>query len=1153
MIAPGSSEGGHVRYGLARLAATLAVVLFGSHERGLAADTAPTKPPAPVEGAPRSETKPKDDPYAPLGYRFIGPPGNRTSAVVGVPGDPNVYYVGAASGGVWKSTDGGGHWKAIFDDQPAQSIGAIAIAPSDPNVVWVGTGESFIRSNVSLGNGVYRSTDAGRTWAHVGLEKTGRIARVIVDPRDPDVAFVAALGTCYGPQQERGVFRTKDAGRTWERVLFVDENTGASDLAMDATNPRVLFAGLWPIDIKTWGRKSGGPGGGVYVSRDFGNTWKQIKGRGMPEPPIGKVAVAIAPSNPERVYALMETGQRGSLWRSDDGGEKWRRVNASRLLNERPHYYTRMLVMPDDANEVYFPSNGMGATYDGGETAEPIRWGGDNHDMWADPKDPSRMMIGNDVGVYISTTRGRQWNVTRLPIGQMYHVSVDDRIPYMVYGQMQDDGSTRGPSNSRGGGRIHPALWTTTAGCETGWATPDPVDPDIVWGGCYAGVVERFDARTGMSRSVSVWPDRTMGAPAGAIKLRMNWTFPIAISPHDHDTVYVGSQYVHATSDGGVTWRTISPDLTLNDKSMMGDSGGLTIDNLSVEYAGVVFSIAESPVEKGVIWAGTNDGLVQVTRDGGASWTNVTANIPGLPPKGNVNSVDPSPFDAGTCYIAVDLHQVDNRDPFLYKTSDYGKTWTAITTGIEKSPLSYAHVVRENPNRRGMLFAGTENGLYVSFDDGRRWEPLQSKLPHAPVYWLAVQKRFHDLVVGTYGRGFYILDDLSGLEQLTDQVRAADAHLFAPRQAYRFRSVAQPNLAPMGAAAGSNPPYGASIEYWLKAKVEEPKDAKAGDAPRLTEAEREEREREKAKRNPVEVTIADASGQTIRTLRGANRVGVNRMYWDLRYEPTLEMRLRTTPAENPHVWEEKRFRGKSHRGVFYYGIRETRRGPLVPPGTYTVRLAVNGKPIGAQSLVVLKDPGSAGTEADIAAATKLTRAIYEDTNTVVRMVNQLEWTRKQLEELRAMVKARKAGPADLEALASLDAAALAVEDRLLQRTLAEADEKSFRGPLELYLKLLWLQAEVGAGAADVSGAADFAPTRAEVEVYEQLAATLATVRKDFDALYETRIPAFNEAGKAKGWLQLMTVAEPDVREPAAEVEDDDEDASGDGDADLPAR
>jgi photosystem II stability/assembly factor-like uncharacterized protein len=1090
------------------------------------------------------------DPYATLAYRFIGPPGNRVSAVVGVPGDPDTYYVGAASGGVWKSTDGGVHWKPIFDDQPAQSIGAIAIAPSDPNVVWVGTGESFIRSNVSLGNGVYRSTDAGKTWTHVGLERTGRISRIVVDPRSPDVVFVAALGTCYGPQQERGVFRTGDGGKTWERVLFVDESTGASDLSMDATNPRILFAGMWPIDIKTWGRKSGGPGGGVYVSRDGGTSWTQIKGHGLPAPPIGKTAVAVAPSDPQRVYALLETGQRGSLWRSDDGGEKWKRVNASRLLNERPHYYTRMLVMPDNANEVYFPSNGMGATWDGGETTESIHWGGDNHDMWADPRNPRRMMIGNDGGVQISTTRGRQWNFVRLPIGQIYHVAVDHRVPYMVYGQMQDDGSMRGPSNSRSSRRIHPGLWTTTAGCETGWNIPDPVDPDVVWGGCYAGVVERFDARTGLSRSVSVWPERTMGTPAVDVKLRMNWTFPIAISPHDHETVYVGSQFVHATSDGGGTWRTISPDLTLDDKSMMGDSGGLTVDNLSVEYAGVVFSIAESPLEKGVIWAGTNDGLVQVTRDGGERWANVTPQIPGLPPKGTVGSVEPSRFDPGTCYISVDLHQVDNRDPFLYKTADYGRTWKAIGSGIPKSPLSYAHVLRESPHRKGLLFAGTENGLYVSFDDGGRWEPLQSKLPHAPVSWLTIQAPFHDLVVATYGRGFYILDDLSSLEQLDAGVRAADAHLFVPRPAYRFREVAGPALAPSGTAAGQNPPYGASIQYWLRAPVKDPAEpgSAEGVAPGrkeasrdLSEREREERERELARSKPIEITILDAAGQKVRSLRGTNKAGVNRVTWDLRYEPTVAVRLRTTPAGHPHLWEEKRFRGQDHRGVFYYGIRDLRQGPLVPPGTYTVRLTVDGKPQPPQSLAVLRDPNTGRSETDVAASTELALAIYRDTNAAARMINEIEWTRKQLEDVRRMLKAGKAASPGLEAVDALERTARAVEDRLLQPTLAEADEKSFRGELGLYLKMLWLQAEVGAGGADVSGNADFAPTRAEREVKAALSDRLAEAQRAFDALYGTALPGFNEAMQARGLARLMIVREPPEPEPEPRAQEEEED------------
>ncbi|HKF41941.1 MAG TPA: sialidase [Thermoanaerobaculia bacterium] len=1064
------------------------------------------------------EEKPVD-PYAALKYRFIGPPGNRTSAVAGVPGDPNTYYVGAASGGVWKSTDGGINWSPVFDEQSAQSVGSIAIAPSDPNVVWVGTGEPFIRSNVSLGDGIYKSTDAGKTWKRMGLEKTGRIPRIAIDPRNPDVVFAAAMGTCYGPQADRGVYRTMDGGKSWEKVLFVDENTGISDLSMDPVNPRVLFAGAWQIDIKTWGRKSGGSGSGLFVTRDGGTTWKRLTGNGLPEPPLGKIAVSVAPSDPRRVYALIETGQRGSLWRSDDGGEKWKRVNASRLLNERPHYYTRMLVMPDNANEVYFPSNGMGATYDGGDTSESIRWGGDNHDMWADPKDARRMMIGNDGGVLISTTRGRQWNRLRLPIGQMYHVAADNRVPYMVYGQMQDDGSMRGPSINPGGFGIPPAKWTTTAGCETGWATPDPVNPDVVWGGCYAGVVERWDAKTGMSRSVSVWPERTMGANAGQIKLRMNWTFPIAVSPHDHNTVYVGSQYVHATSDGGQTWKAISPDLTLNDPAMMGDSGGLTVDNLSVEYAGVVYTIAESPREKGVIWAGTNDGVVAVTRDAGANWSRTTS-IPGLPPKGTVASVDPSPNQDGVCYIAVDLHQVDNRDPFLFKTTDYGKTWKSISSNIPKSQLSYAHIVREDPFRKGLLYAGTENALYVSFDDGGRWEPLQAKLPHAPVYWMLVQPTFHDLVVGTYGRGFYILDDVTPLEQLTDSIRAEAAHLFEPRSAWRFRSVSQAALAPVGTASGQNPAYGASLNYWLKDAV------KAGEKKPVDPMSAASGADEKRPKGPVEIVITDASGQKVRTLRGTNTKGLNRVTWDLRYEPSQPVRLRTTPAGNPHVWEEKRFRGKDSRGVFYYGINAIRSGPLVPPGTYTVKLSVEGKEF-SHKLVVKKDPNSAGSDADVESGTKLSMAIYRDTNTTAKMINQLEWSRRQVEDFKKMLTAEKAGADDTKAADEVEKKLRVVEDRLLQPTLAENDEKSFRGPLELYLKLLWLQAEVGSGAADVSGNADFPPTQPELEVYDLLSKTLADTRKQFDELYEKTIPSFNEAIRAKGYITLMTVKEPD--------------------------
>ncbi|HEU5453283.1 MAG TPA: hypothetical protein VFU76_14910 [Terriglobales bacterium] len=1038
--------------------------------------------------------------YSQLNYRFIGPPGNRVSAVVGEPGNPKVYYAGAASGGVWKSDDGGFHWKPIFDKEDAQSIGSIAVAPSDPSVLWVGTGETWIRSNVSLGNGVYKSIDGGKNWQHMGLDKTGRIGRIIIDPRDPNVVYVAALGTCYGPQQERGVYRTTDGGKTWQRVLFVDENTGVSELTIDPTNPQKLIAGTWSIVIHTWGRDSGGPGSGIFVTQDGGNTWKRVVGHGLPASPLGRIAVEIAPNNPERVYALIETGQRGSLWRSDDGGANWKVVNYSRLLNERPHYYTRMLVMPDNYNEVYFPSNSMSVTYDGGQTAELIRWGGDNHDMWADPKDPNRIMIGHDGGVMLSTVRGKEWESIRLPIAQIYHVATDNKIPYDVYGQMQDGSPQHGPSRNLGSGGfgaqgIPASAWTTTAGCETGWNIPDPVDPDIVWGGCYAGVTEVFNAKNGHARDVSVWPERTMGAPAGEVKLRMNWTYPIAISPFDHNTVYVGSQYVHKTTDGGQTWQTISPDLTLNDKSMMGDSGGLTVDNLSVEYAGVVFSIEESPLEKGQIWAGTNDGLVQMTRDGGAHWTNVTPK--GIPPKMTVVSVDPSKYNAGTCYVAFDGHQVDVFDPYLFKTTDYGKTWTRIVNGIPASPLSYTNVVREDPVRRGLLYAGTENALYVSFNDGENWQPLQNNLPHAPVHWLTVQPKFNDLVVGTYGRGYWILDDVTPLQQLTDQVRNSEAYLFPVREAYRFRATFRRDMAPVGQSLGQNPPYGADINYLLKSALPEKQQAT--------------------------ITILGADGAVIRTIKGTGHAGINRVYWDLRYPQTTEVQLRTTPPGNPHIWEEKRFVGKDSRGVFYYGVGgEPTMGPLVVPGEYTVKLSVGGKDY-TQKVRVLKDPNTGATENDVAESSKLSLEIYRNVNEVVRMINQIEWTRKQLEDMKKMLGAEHADPSLAGSVDEFDAKARGIEDRLLQKNIAEGDLKSFRGALQLYLKFIWLGAEVGSGGADVSGNADYAPTPSEVEVFNLLQQRLNAAKTDFDDFYAKQLPAFNEQMSGKGLGRVMAV------------------------------
>ncbi len=1023
------------------------------------------------------------DLYSALRYRYIGPPGNRTAAVVGVPGNPLLYYIGASSGGIWKSTDGGENWEPVFDDQPAQSVGALAIAPSDPNIIWAGTGESWVRSNISIGNGVYKSTDAGKTWKQTGLENSGRIPRIVIDPRHPDIVLVAAMGHCYGPQKERGVFRTKDGGKTWEHVLFADENTGCSEIAMDPNNPRILFAGMWPIVIHTYGRESGGPNGGIWKSTDGGDTWKRLTGNGLPDPPLGKIGLAVAQSNSNVVYALIETGDpnRGVLWRSSDGGNTWRLMSYNRLLNERPHYASRVMVNPADENEVYFAANSQSITYDGGYTTETVPWSGDCHDMWADPKNPDRLMISDDGGAIISLNRGKTWKRIVLPVAQMYHVAVDNQIPYYVYGGKQDGSAYKGPSTGGDGRRgfgLSTSLWHSTAGGECGFVVPDPVDPNIVWGGSYNADLQRADYRTGHINTVHVWPESIYGSQAGIVKYRFNWTFPIAVSPHDHNRVYVGSQYVHMTTDAGRSWTVISPDLTTNDPSKMEPSGGLTKDNLAVEYGCVVFAIAESPLEKGCIWAGTNDGLVQVTRDSGKTWANVTRNIPGLPAWGTVSNIEPSRYEAGTAYITVDFHQMNNRDPFVYKTTDYGKTWISLSSGIPKSVFSYCHWVHEDPVRKGLLFLGTENSLFVSFNDGKTWLTLQNNMPHAPVHHMVVQQHFNDLVVGTYGRGFWIMDDITPLQQLTDEVLKSEAYLFRLQPVYRLHSISGgPSVFPR-----------AFINYFL---TEAPK-------------------------GQVSIAILDQAGNTVRTLSGTRQKGINRVMWDLRHNGARQAKLRTKPPGNPHVVEEKRFHLTWEREGWYpilsWGTYGGFRGFLASPGTYTVKLKVGEKEF-TQTLEVKKDPRSAGTIEDIKEQVKFQLAIREDLNTCSDMISQIEWMRKQLYTIKDVLK-EGGDAATLKAVDSFDAKLCSIEDELFQRILAEGDSKSFRNPHKIYSKLSVL-------AGDVSNLVDFAPNKQQREVHAVLKERLEEQKRRFDELLKTDLPAFNAQLKERNIASII--------------------------------
>ncbi|MGB2645093.1 MAG: hypothetical protein WBG02_05225 [Candidatus Acidiferrum sp.] len=1036
------------------------------------------------------QTEPTED--GQFRFRFVGPRvGNRIAAVAGVPGDPSTYYAGAASGGVWKSTDGGNRWVPIFDKEPAAAIGALAVAPSDPSVVWAGTGEAWaIRDSDVMGNGIYKSTDAGKTWTNMGLQDTGRIGRIIVQPSNEDIVFVCALGRTTGPQQERGVYRTTDGGKNWERVLFGGENVGCSGLTMDPHNPRVLFAGMWQVEMHTWAEIGGGPGSGVYVTRDGGTKWTRIEEHGMPHPPVGKIDVAIAPTNSNRVYALIQTADQGSVWRSDDAGGHWKAVNYQRALVGRAGYYVRIAVSPASDNEVLVANSSFFQSLDGGLNFQEVRWGGDTHDIWFDPMNADRFVITDDGGMIITTVHGKGFHRVQLPIGQMYHVDVDNQIPYDFYSNMQDDGNMRGPSvpmeGPEGGWDRH------MGGCESGFTVPDQVDPNIVWATCYGDEVTRWDARTKEARSVSPYL-HTLDAPPNDIKYRCHWTSPLAIDPFDHNTVYYGCQVIFKTTNGGQSWKVTSPDLSTQDTSKIVPSGGIVGDNLGQFYGEVVFSIAPSKIQKGLIWAGTNDGQVWYTKDGAATWTNLTKNISGMPAWGTIASIAPSTFEAGTAYIAVDFHLVDNRDPYIYKTTDYGKTWKAINSNLPKHPLSYVRTIAEDPNCAGLLFAGTGNGLYYSLDDGGQWTGLQTGLPHAPVTWAVVQKEFHDLVISTYGRGLYIFDDITPLEQLAKNHSDAATVLFDPRPARRF-------------VHGGT----AMLNFELKA----------------------------APKEPVQVEILNSDGKTIRKLETKGHAGINRVKWDMHYESPRLIALRAAPTDDQHIWTEPRFRDADSRPITHWGIKPAEVGPMVAPGKYSVRLTVAGQAF-TQPLTVLPDPRVTTSEAAIESSVKMQLRIRDDITETSNTVNQIEWLRKQMEVIETMLRPPKKAEGDrppmaeaddydepepapaqdeaqskkkadlLKTVEAMDKKLRAVEIKLVAPEQLNSDDKYFVDADKVYLNLIWLNAEVGTGGGDVAGGADFAPTDTEAELLKTQEEALAGAAAEYKKLMGEDLPAFN--------------------------------------------
>ena len=1039
---------------------------------------------------------PEERPQPPLRFRYMGPASaGRIASVAGIPGNSATYYAGAASGGVWKTTDGGKTFEPVFDEQPSQAIGALAVARSDANIVWAGTGEAWvIRPSDVMGDGIYKSTDAGKTWKNMGLVETGRIGRVIVHPTNPNIVYVCALGRSHGPQQERGVYRTRDGGANWERVLFVDQDTGCSGLSMDAKDPNVLLAGTWQVVMHTWAMFSGGAGSGVYLTKDGGSTWKKLEA-GLPKPPIGKIDVAIAPTNSRRMYALIQTPNQGSVWRSDDAGTSWQAVSWDRTLIGRAGYYIRIDVSPGDENEVLVASSTLHRSTDGGRTFTDARGGcGDCHDIWFDPTNADHYVVTGDGGMGITTTHGRSYTSVVLPIGQMYHVAADDRVPYWIYSNRQDDGTMRGPSDTpvqvpnvpsysegRGGfggfGGAPPSPWQQgLGGCESGFTIPVPSDPELVWATCYGNEVTRYDGRLRRARSVSPWI-HTLDSEPTKVKYRCHWTPPFAIDPFDHGTVYYGCQVIFRTSNGGQSWDVISPDLSTQDPARIVSSGGVVGDNLGQFYGEVVYAIAPSPVQKGLIWAGTNDGKIWYTRDAGKTWNDVTKNVTGMKEWGTIAKIEPSSFDPAAAYVVVDYHIMNGREPFIYKTTDFGKTWKKVSDGLPNGhPLDYALSVAENPNRKGMLFAGTGHGFYYSLDDGGKWTQFREGLPSAPVTWVLVQKRHHDVVVSTYGRGLFILQDVSPLEQSDQVVADAPAHLFAPRPGFRFGRSGRAELTYQTKAAGAS-----------------------------------------------QLEILDASGAVIRTLKAQARAGLNRTQWDLRHEGPKQVELRTLPPDNPNVWDEPRFKGQASRPIIHWGIQGPQRlGPLAAPGKYSVRLTVDSKAT-TRPLEVVKDPQVPSSDLDLVASTKAQIRIRDDINAAADMINRIEVLRKQVEDL---AKARETADDVKKALADFDKKAMDVELLLLTRTELHSDDKWYVEAYKVYLNLIWLSGVVGTGAGDVQGGADHRPTDASLAVLDMLEKELATAKIAFANLMDKEVPAFNRALGGKGLPVIGAPANP---------------------------
>ncbi len=1071
-----------------------------------------------------------------LRWRELGPfRGGRSVAVTGSAARPNEYYMGTVGGGVFKSLDGGQSWAPITDRYFGGTIGAVAVSASNPDVVYVGGGEYPIRGNVSHGDGVWKSIDAGKTWTSLGLQLTRQIARVRVHPTNPDVVYVAAQGNVWAPTPDRGIYRSRDGGRSWAKILFRNDSTGASDLVMDPANPNVLYAAFWQAGRTPWTLVSGGAGSGVFKSTDGGDTWRDIShAPGMPGGIFGNIGLSISGANPNRVFAIIEADS-GGVYRSDDAGATWARTNADRSLRQRAWYYTKIHADPKDTNVVYVNNVSFQKSTDGGKTFRPVRGipHGDSHDFWIAPNDNRRMIEGDDGGASVSADGGRTWSDEDFATAQFYHVTTTNHFPYHVCGAQQDNSTLCGPSRKAGGIDIND--WEEAGGGESGYIAARADNPDIVYAGSYGALLTRKDMRTGLTRNINPYPDNPMGHSAVDLKYRFQWTFPIVLSSFNPNVLYATSNYVHRTTNDGQSWQVISPDLTRNDPRTLGPSGGpLTKDQTSVEYYGVIFAFAESPKQQGVLWAGSDDGLVHVSRDNGKTWQNVTPRD--MAPFTRVSIIEPGQFAAGTAYVAANRFQLDDMRPYLWKTTNYGASWTRIDAGIANT--EFTRTIREDPEKQGLLYAGTERGVWFSPNDGASWQRLQLNLPPVPVHDLAVREG--DLIAATHGRSFWIIDDLSPLRQLSPSVTASEAHLFRSRDAYRVSfaggrrggggaAAAAPNAPPPVHPTASSPSGGPVVNYWLKRADREvtlqfldargtlirsftsrQDSSSAADSVTRAGHMRSRIDSLRAAGIPVDSAermvrrTSDAAGAgaqqgggeddegPIRTPpppRVPNRAGINSFPWNMRY---------------PDV--------SSFEGLIMWGAGT--QGPTAPPGTYQVRLLVDGQPIGSERFALRKDPRTGATQADLDAQFAFLQQVSTRTSQANDAVKLIRNVRAQLADREG--KLTGAPQSQFRAMAD----PLRVELASVEDSLYQTKNRSGQDPLNYPIRLNNKIAALGG----VAGGAEARPTEQTTTVFRQLATQLDGELARMHHALDGALPKINATLRAAGQPEIVPKA-----------------------------